>query len=149
MRIQVWFLALLNGLGIQHCHKLWCRPQMWLRFSVAVAVVYAGRCSSDLTPRSGTFICCRCGLKTDKQTNPSTTNPKTCVSFLSPEGTSHPTISHHFSNKGFCHAFTSLPLPPDLVLLHVALHCLACPILLGTVSNKLCFQRWLSLCLPL
>ena len=32
-------LALLSGLRIQHFCELWCRLQMWLGFSVAVAVV--------------------------------------------------------------------------------------------------------------
>ena len=32
-------LALLSGLGIGLCHELWCRLQMQLRSSVAVAVV--------------------------------------------------------------------------------------------------------------
>ena len=30
MRLQVWSLALLSGLGIRPCHELWCRLQMWL-----------------------------------------------------------------------------------------------------------------------
>ena len=30
--------ALLSGLGIWHCHELWCRSQMWLGSSVAVAL---------------------------------------------------------------------------------------------------------------
>ena len=49
-------LASLSGLGIRHCHELWCRPQTWLRSWVAVAVVEAGRCSSDATPSPGTSI---------------------------------------------------------------------------------------------
>ena len=42
-----------------------CRSQMQLRsrVAVAVAVVEAGCCSSDLTPRPGTVICLRCGFK--------------------------------------------------------------------------------------
>ena len=39
MRLQVQSLALLTGLRIQHCHDLWCRLQMWLGSSVAVALV--------------------------------------------------------------------------------------------------------------
>ena len=34
---------------------------------VAVAVVKAGSCSSDLTPGPGTSICCRCGQKKKKE----------------------------------------------------------------------------------
>ena len=37
MRMRVPSLALLSGSGIWHCHVLWCRPQTWLRSSVAVA----------------------------------------------------------------------------------------------------------------
>ena len=37
---EVRSLASLRGLGIPHCHELWCRSQMWLgsRMDVAVAV---------------------------------------------------------------------------------------------------------------
>ena len=34
-------LALLSGLGIQHCCKLWHKSQMWLESSTTVAVVQA------------------------------------------------------------------------------------------------------------
>ena len=52
-----------SGLRIRHCHELWCRSQMWLGsgVDVAVAVVWAGSCSSDLTPSLGTSMHCRCG----------------------------------------------------------------------------------------
>ena len=36
---------------------------MQLGSGIAVAVVYSGSCSSDLTPILGTSICCRCSLK--------------------------------------------------------------------------------------
>ena len=36
---------------------------MWLGYCVAVAVVRAGTCSSDLTPNLETSICCGCGPK--------------------------------------------------------------------------------------
>ena len=39
MRLQVQSLASLSGLRIQHYLELWCRLQMWLESSVAVAVV--------------------------------------------------------------------------------------------------------------
>ena len=39
MRMRVRSLALLGGLGIWHCHELWCRLQMWLQSGIAVAVV--------------------------------------------------------------------------------------------------------------
>ena len=35
-RLQVRSLASLTGLRIRHCHELWCRSQMLLRFSIAV-----------------------------------------------------------------------------------------------------------------
>ena len=62
----VWSLALLSRLSIQHCCKLWYKSQMWLRSQVAVAVAYAGSCSSDSTPSLRTSICCRCTLKKKK-----------------------------------------------------------------------------------
>ena len=39
MRTWVLALASLSGMRIQRCHALRCRSQMWLRSSVAVAVV--------------------------------------------------------------------------------------------------------------
>ena len=40
-KIRIQSLALFSGLGIQHCHELWCRSQTWLRLhgshDVAVA----------------------------------------------------------------------------------------------------------------
>ena len=39
MRMWVWSLALFSRLKIQHCVKLWCRLQMWLRSHIAVVVV--------------------------------------------------------------------------------------------------------------
>ena len=39
MRMQVQSLASLSELRIWHCHELWCRSQMQLGSSVAVAVV--------------------------------------------------------------------------------------------------------------
>ena len=47
MRMRVGSLASLSGLRIQSCCKLCYRSQTQLRSSVAVAVVYAGSCSSD------------------------------------------------------------------------------------------------------
>ena len=39
MRMQVWFLALLGGVRIWLCYKLWYRSQMWLGSCIAVAAV--------------------------------------------------------------------------------------------------------------
>ena len=41
MRLQVRSLASLNGLRIWCYHELWCRLQMQLRSSMAVAVAVA------------------------------------------------------------------------------------------------------------
>ena len=49
MRTQVWSLASLSGLRIQHCLELWCRLQMWPRSGVAVAVVQASNYSFNST----------------------------------------------------------------------------------------------------
>ena len=54
--MQVQSLASLRGLRIQRCHELWCRSQVWLGSSVAVAVVQAGSCNSHLIPSPGASI---------------------------------------------------------------------------------------------
>ena len=66
-------LALFSGLRIWHCRELWCRSHKSLRSHVSVAVVYAGSCSSDLTPSLGTSICRSFGPKKQK----TKTKPKT------------------------------------------------------------------------
>ena len=66
MRMWVCALASCNGLRIRHCHKLWYRLQMQLGSRVAVAVVQAGSCSSNLTPSPGTSICGRCSRQKEK-----------------------------------------------------------------------------------
>ena len=38
LRLRVQSLALLSGLGIWHCHELWCRLQTWLLSHIAVAL---------------------------------------------------------------------------------------------------------------
>ena len=48
MRTQVRSLASLSGLRIPHCHELGRRLQMQLRSGVALALVQARGCSSDL-----------------------------------------------------------------------------------------------------
>ena len=73
MRMGVGSLASLSGLGIQRCRELWCRPQMWLRSGVAVAVAQACGYSSDSTPILGIFICRRYGSKKAKKKNYSKT----------------------------------------------------------------------------
>ena len=63
-----WIPGPTQWLRIWHCHELWCRSKMRLGSGVAVAVVQAGSCSSDLTPTLGTSICRRCGpLETPKK----------------------------------------------------------------------------------
>ena len=63
MRIWVWTLDSLSELRIWCCCDLWCRSPSWLRSCVAVAVVQASSCSSDLTPNLRTSTCCGCGPK--------------------------------------------------------------------------------------
>ena len=53
-------LVSLSRLRIWHYHKLWCRSQMWLGFSVAVAMTQVSTCSSNSTPSLGTAMCHRC-----------------------------------------------------------------------------------------
>ena len=67
MRMQVWSLTLLSELRVQWCHELWCKLQTRLRSRIAVAVVYAGSYSSNVTPSLGTSIWCRCDLKKKKK----------------------------------------------------------------------------------
>ena len=45
---------------------LWCRSQTWLGSHVAMAVVWASSCTSDLTPSLGTSLCHGCGPKKQK-----------------------------------------------------------------------------------
>ena len=56
MRIQVQSLAWLSGLNIQHCHKLQCRSQMWLRSCIAVAVALIRPLAQQLPYAAGTAI---------------------------------------------------------------------------------------------
>ena len=61
MRMQVQSLDSLGGLRIQRCRELWFRSQTRLgSHIIAVAVVYAGSCSSNWTPSRRTSICHRC-----------------------------------------------------------------------------------------
>ena len=59
-------IPVLSRLRIRHCCELWCRSQTWLGFRVAVAVVWAGSCSSNSTPSLRTSICHGCGPKNPK-----------------------------------------------------------------------------------
>ena len=59
--------ASCSGLRIQSCRELWCRSQTWLRYSIAVAVSWAGSYSSDLTPSLGTSMCRVCGPRNGKK----------------------------------------------------------------------------------
>ena len=67
VKIWVCFLASLSGLRIWHCCRLQYRWQMWLRYSLAVAVAVAGSCSSNLTLSLGTNICHGYSLKKEKK----------------------------------------------------------------------------------
>ena len=55
-RMRVRSLASLSGLKIQRCRELWCRLQRWLGSGIAVAVVSARSCGSDVTRSLGTSI---------------------------------------------------------------------------------------------
>ena len=62
-RMSVQSLISLSGLRTWRCCKLQGRSQTQFRSGVAVAMMKASSCSSDLTPSLGTCICCRCALK--------------------------------------------------------------------------------------
>ena len=65
----MWILSLasLSGLRIWCCLRLECRSQTQLIPSVAVAVTWAGSCSSDLAPIHAGSICHVCGPKKKKK----------------------------------------------------------------------------------
>ena len=68
MRLQVPSLALLSGLRIRPCRELWCRSQTQLRSGVAVALAWAGGCSSNWTPGLGSSTCRGIGPRKGKKT---------------------------------------------------------------------------------
>ena len=72
-------LASLSGLSIRYCCELWCRSQIQL--GSCVAVMYAGKCSSELTPSLGTSICHKCSPKKHTHTHQARCNPiyTTCL----------------------------------------------------------------------
>ena len=53
-------------LRIWRCHELWCKSQMWLRSSVAVAVMQAGSYSFNSASSLETSICHTCSSKENK-----------------------------------------------------------------------------------
>ena len=53
MKMQVQSLALLSGLSIWHCHKLWCKSQTWLRSCIAVAVAHIQPLARELSYPAG------------------------------------------------------------------------------------------------
>ena len=66
-------------LRIWRCHELWCRLQTLLGSHVALAVVQAGSCTSNLTPSLRTSICRGCDpKKTKKKKKESNTLPILC-----------------------------------------------------------------------
>ena len=69
MKLRVRSLASLSGLRIQHCRELWCRPQTWLRSSLAVAVAKAGSSSSSSSPCLESCMCCGCDLSNRRREN--------------------------------------------------------------------------------
>ena len=67
MRMQVRSLDVLSGLKIWRCHEMWCRSQTQLGSHIAVAVVQAGSCTSDLTSSLGISIGLRYSPKKTKK----------------------------------------------------------------------------------
>ena len=68
MRTRVLSLAPLSGLRIWYCRELWCRSQKWLRSRIAMALAWAGGCSSNWIPSLGTSTCHGCSpKKTERQ----------------------------------------------------------------------------------
>ena len=67
MRMRVQSPTPLSGFKIRHCCELHCRPKTWLESGIALAVAYAGSCSSNLTPSLGNSICCRGSPKKKKK----------------------------------------------------------------------------------
>ena len=59
--------SLTQWLKDQPYYELWCRSQMPLGSSVAVAVVEASSCSSDLIPSLGSSIAASAALKKKKE----------------------------------------------------------------------------------
>ena len=51
----------------RRCCELWCMVQTWLGSGIAVAMVYASRYSSNLTPSLGNSICHMCSPKKTKK----------------------------------------------------------------------------------
>ena len=51
---------------IWRCCEQWYRLQTQLRFGVAMAMVYTGRCTSNSTPSLGTYMCHGCSSKRDR-----------------------------------------------------------------------------------
>ena len=77
--MQVWSLALLSGLRIQHCTELWYRLQRWLGSCIAVAVAAIAL----IPPQAWKFPCAlSAALKRQKQKNK--TNKQTKNSFAVP-----------------------------------------------------------------
>ena len=95
MRMQVRSLASLSGLRIRHCRELWCRSQRRLRSHVAVAVVQAGSCSSNLSPSLGTSICHEYGPKKTKKRVALVSGVQQSESVI------HINISILFSHRGY------------------------------------------------
>ena len=101
-RRQVWSLALLSGLSIQHCCGLCCRSQMWLGSDIAMAVVQASVYSSNLTLILGSSTCRGCSPKTPKTSKQKTlVQPASLRYFLVPISNSFsflciPSISHTY-----------------------------------------------------
>ena len=104
MKMWVPSLVWLSGLRIWHCCELWCRSKIRLGSCVAVAVVYAGSYSSDLTPSLGTSIYHGCDPK--KQNKNRNTRMRNVIQRLVPGKMSLPlgkwfssSLTFHFASS--------------------------------------------------
>ena len=57
----------ISRLRVRHCFELWCRLTTWLTSHIAVAVLLAGSCNSDLTLSLETSVCHGWGPKKKKK----------------------------------------------------------------------------------
>ena len=62
VRMQIQSLALLSGLRILYCHKLWHRSQMWLDLALLGCGI-GWRLQLHFDCSLETYICHRCGPK--------------------------------------------------------------------------------------
>lgn len=144
-------LTSFTGLRIQRCWELCCRLQTWLGSSIAVAVVYNGSCSSDLTLSQGTSTCLGYGPKKKKERErerePLYLLPLTHVSTIC---TCTPWAILLFCLPSCCH-WPALPARPPLAQWPCAFRAAFIPISASSlpfpslvVKFLLCVRHWVS-----